>query len=152
MLSTKLTFMVEAIEVITDECVLWPFSKDKDGYGWFTHAGQKRAHRVAYALKNGSIPSGMVVMHSCDQPACINTRHLSLGTHQDNMIDMSKKGRSAIPAIDNKGENHGKSKLKEADIIKIRASHSSSIKLAAEFGVARQTISDVISRKTWDHI
>lgn len=152
MRSNKITFMTGAIESDTEECILWPFSKDKDGYGWFNHAGQKRAHRVAYALKYGAIAGGMLVMHSCDQPACINPRHLSLGTHQDNMIDMSSKGRAAMPAIDNTGENHGKSKLTEADVIRIRGSHSTQRELADEFGVARQTISDVISRKTWCHI
>ncbi len=51
------------------------------------------AHRVAYELATGPIPEGMVVCHRCDTPACINPDHLFVGTQQDNIADMHRKGR-----------------------------------------------------------
>ena len=51
------------------------------------------AHRVAYEHKHGPIPKGMVVMHLCDNPACCNPDHLTLGTNKENMYDSVLKGR-----------------------------------------------------------
>ena len=56
------------------------------------------AHRVAYLVFKGEIPSGLEVMHSCDNPKCINPDHLKLGTHQENMNDMKSKGRAKGPS------------------------------------------------------
>jgi hypothetical protein len=66
-----------------------------DGYGWTCRMGRyMTAHRYAWILKNGEPEKGMEIMHTCDVPACCNPDHLKLGTHQDNMTDMSRKGRS----------------------------------------------------------
>ena len=76
-------------------CWKWIGGKDRHGYGLVKIAGSmKLTHRVAYANFVGPIPAGMHVLHTCDNPGCVNPTHLWLGTHQDNMDDMARKGRA----------------------------------------------------------
>lgn len=59
--------------------------------------GSVRMHRATYCLANGlelKDIAGLVVMHTCDNPRCINPEHLVLGTQKDNMLDMRNKGRA----------------------------------------------------------
>lgn len=74
------------------------FKGNTDGYGVFRHDGKTFSrHRFAYQLEYGPIPSGMVVMHTCDNPGCFNPKHLKLGTQAENMSDMRSKGRANDP-------------------------------------------------------
>jgi len=76
----------------------WTYNgvKDSDGYGWIKDGGkQLLAHRVVVAEETGVDLSGKLVLHVCDNPACVRPDHLRVGTHKDNMRDMSSKGRSA---------------------------------------------------------
>jgi hypothetical protein len=77
----------------------WEFigAKANFGYGSFRFLGKAdRGHRVAWQLKEGAIPNGLFVCHSCDNPPCCNPAHLFLGTARDNVADMRAKGRSVI--------------------------------------------------------
>lgn len=83
----------------TESCWLWTASlraKDdpKQAYGSFNN-GKKidKAHRFSYQQFVGPIPDGMMVLHRCDVPMCVNPGHLFLGTNTDNMRDMRDKGR-----------------------------------------------------------
>jgi hypothetical protein len=88
-----------------DECMIFIGAKQKiNGYGKFMMGSRKEknknaylAHRVSYQLFKGNIPKGMCVLHRCDQPACVNPKHLFLGTQRDNMHDMISKGRAIHP-------------------------------------------------------
>lgn len=97
------------IDSNTDKCLPYPILGG-DGYGDIhikTNGRYKhfRVHRVVYEISNKcTITSNDIIMHSCDNPACCNPRHLTKGTHGDNMKDKVKKGRQA------KGVNNGRYK------------------------------------------
>ena len=83
----------------TDDCWIWTGGIDNDGYGLFGYRGdgtkrQWRAHRWIMHQTKGLDDSKPVVMHTCDNPSCVNPDHLINGTSKDNIHDMMKKGRS----------------------------------------------------------
>jgi hypothetical protein len=80
------------------DCVMWTGSVDKDGYGKFATGpggGQKhhRPHRWIFERLRGPIPDGLVLMHTCDRPGCVNVDHLVVGTQKENIHDAIAKGR-----------------------------------------------------------
>jgi hypothetical protein len=142
----KLTLMNRAYQSESG-CWVWKGSKRK-GYGLMWRDGQATsAHRVCYEAFKGPIPKGMVVRHSCDNPSCINPGHLDLGTQAENVADREARGRRDV-----KGEQVGTAKLTEANVLEIRSSEVSGVKLAKKFGVHPTTISFIKSRKTWTHV
>jgi hypothetical protein len=77
-----------------DECWEWKASRYPGGYGKFSIKDRyQQAHRLAWRLSNGEIPSGQNILHKCDNPPCVNPNHLFLGTQTDNMHDMMAKNR-----------------------------------------------------------
>ena len=98
-------------KVLVNGCWEWLGAKDRAGYG--TRRIGKRnksknwfAHRLSYKHYNGDFDESLCVCHSCDNPICINPEHLFLGTHADNMRDMTNKGRNKGPRISMRGEKH----------------------------------------------
>ncbi len=137
-------------------CWTWTASTGLNGYGQF-HVQRKHisAHRFSYVLFSGKIPKGKILLHSCDQPSCVNPFHLKPGTHKDNTQDMLSKGRSN-PAF---GENSGRAKLTDKQIQEIRAKYKPGknqwdkdsypiVKLAKEYGAGPATIHSIILGKT----
>jgi hypothetical protein len=84
------------------------------------------------------------VCHHCDNPACCNPRHLFIGSKGDNNRDTAKKGR------------HGRAKLTPDAVREMRLMWSSDKftqpALAEVFGVSRQMVAFIITRKNWTHV
>lgn len=79
----------------TDYCWLWNGPSDKDGYGRIFFDGRNdQAHRIAWRLDGRTIPAGHYLCHHCDNPKCVRPDHLFVGTPQDNVDDMIRKGRA----------------------------------------------------------
>lgn len=92
----------------TSTCWNWTGCKKPTGYGQLRCNGKARAaHRISFTIHFGPIPFGGEILHKCDNPSCVNPDHLEIGTHADNMRQMSERGRAAT------GDDHGMRKYPE---------------------------------------
>jgi len=112
----------------------------------------KKGHvsRIVWEMTHGRIPDGQEVCHRCDNPKCLRTSHLFLGTHQDNLNDMYSKSRQRHC----RGESHPDSKLKEDDVKAIRQLSLTvpQTELARIYGVSDFAVWAIIRRRTWKHV
>jgi hypothetical protein len=105
-----------------------------------------RMSRYIYEIENGYIDADKFVMHTCDNPECINPKHLRLGTPKENTEDMIRKNRKPI------GEEVMNSKLTELQVVKIYSDPRSLLTLANEYGVSKKTILNIKQGKNWKHL
>lgn len=136
-------------------CWLWIGCINRLGYGQTVYLnGITKAHRLSWFLHRGPIPSGMMVLHKCDNRQCVNPDHLFLGTQTDNMRDMAAKGRGK--ACPRPGASNPMARLSEAAaalaLARYRAGGVSQHALAADFGVAVMTINRLVRGQTWKHL
>lgn len=136
-----------------DECWPWLAFRNWSGYGSVYNIGHMAlAHRVAWTLAYGEIPGDTQVLHHCDNPPCVNHRHLYLGNNADNIRDKIERGRSSFPRPDRRGELHPLAKLTQAQVDVIRATpktRGSGVQLANQYGVCTATISLIRAGKLW---
>lgn len=85
----------EKVEMIPfHTCWEWVGCKNNKGYGGIQFNGEKvAAHIISLMIHNIDIPTGYCVCHKCDNPGCVNPKHLFIGTQQDNNMDRHLKGR-----------------------------------------------------------
>ena len=140
-----------------DACWNWIASRNDDGYGKI-RVSEKilTAHRVAWKLNNGSIPEKMCILHTCDNPSCVNIKHLFLGTRSDNMQDMINKKRDGCytrPEAFFDGARTEGAKLNKDQILDIRKRYvyrtNSTKILAKEYGVCEEQIWNIATKKCW---
>lgn len=80
----------------TDGCWLWTGTVGRNGYGVMQRGrrgeGLVTTHRLSFEIHHGTVPAGMVVMHSCNNKRCVNPSHISAGTYSQNNIDALNDG------------------------------------------------------------
>jgi hypothetical protein len=133
---------------------MWQGSRMANGYGRISVRGRvMNAHRAAYLAEHGELPPLALVIHACDEPACVEASHLRAGSPADNMAD--RRERTGFNDLAPFGEANGKSKLTEVQVLEIRWRANAGETFAAlgrSFGVSRQTASDIAHRKLWTHV
>jgi hypothetical protein len=150
-------------------CWLWTASTVGNGYGKLSVSGVRiLAHRFAYLITYGVFPSELCVLHNCDTPACVNPKHLWLGTYADNVHDMMNKGRRVSnvprgeqhffrqhPELMMRGEQHGRALLTNEQVREMRKHYTDgeSIRiLARRYSVSKSTVYHIVIGDTWIHL
>ncbi len=136
------------------ECWTWFGDIDRHGYGRilvyppFVPKGRatKLAHRVSFVMHKRKIPKGLLVLHNCNNRACINPNHLRLGTHQENMADRRIHGTLL------QGERAVNAKLTAADVLAIRRDTRYQYEIAKDYGIIQAHVSRIQRRVVWTHI
>ena len=138
-------------EIIPESgCWIWMGATRSTNYGSFrddSFKGSKNvsAHRASYEIYVGKIPDGMLVLHRCDVPLCVNPSHLFLGTHLSNAKDRNAKGREAHQ----RGEEQGAAKLTWEKVEKLRKDNRTYAVLSKEYGICIANISKIKNNKGW---
>lgn len=138
-----------------DAC--WPWTANtvnrnnpKQHYGRFRFYGkQEVASRVSYYLKHGPFDASLDVLHTCDNPRCVNPQHLFLGTAKTNGEDMVGKGRSPC------GTRNASAKLNEESVAQIYAAavdnRFGSLQATADhFAVSFKAVCDIKYGYRWN--
>lgn len=138
------------------KCIEWPYSRNiKNGnrldYGQ-VRVGEKmrKAHRVAWEREFGSIPDGMLVLHKCDNPPCVNPSHLYLGSHSDNALDRERRGRGR----DSRGSNNPSAVMEEQTAVRLKiiAGAISASAAARALGMSIDPVWKAMTGKSWKHV
>lgn len=138
-----------------DECWEWTDHRvAKYGQYWCRDSQKKvRAHRFSVELSTGTrIKPGLVVRHSCDNPICVNPRHLIVGTQAENMRDMAERGRRKGIPNPYPGERSPNAKLTMEQVREIRSKHlagSTRKELEDEYGLTRTLVANVVTHATY---
>lgn len=141
------------------DCIEWKGGKSPKGYGNSSFNGRPcRAHRLAYCVANGlSLDDikGKLVRHTCDNPGCVNPKHLLLGSDLENYRDAVDRNRRTDRQTFPVGKDHPKARLVEKDVHSIRAmlgDGSDVSEVARIFSVGRTTIRAIRDGITWRHV
>jgi hypothetical protein len=119
----------------TGGCWYWKGGTVRGGYGSFWMQGRHRmAHHVAWELTYGPIEDGLLGLHTCDNPSCVNPEHQFRGTYADNANDMYAKGRGNNYM--QPGENHPNAKLSDEQVTAIRNAQGTLQQIGAVFGIS----------------
>lgn len=133
-----------------DECWEWVASRSSTGYGLFKISGYPySSHRVAWWLEHGDFDDSMLVLHKCDNRACVRVSHMFLGSVADNSADCTAKNRqSKLRFYGEKNSNSKLTKTSVLEIMRMKAEKVSNKEIASLYGVHPQTI-ECVGKRTW---
>lgn len=140
------------VKKIESGCWIFIGCKNPKGYGVFQANGTIFSHRFAWIVKNGAIPKGLLVCHTCDNPPCVNPDHLWLGTPKQNTQDMVKKDRPRGAKNPRKGEQNGMSVIsyiQAMDIARLIELGHRSTDISRNLNISIHIVNDIRSRKSW---
>lgn len=135
-----------------NDCWHWKASTAGKGYGQIKVPGTRRqmyAHRLSYEIHCGPVPDGMLVMHSCDNPPCVNPNHLSVGTYGENLQDMAAKYRHLY------GERNAQAKLTELQVEMVFTIFDGGLgrdEIAKCVGASKTHIDRILRGERWRHV
>lgn len=153
MIPEKFKQRIKAID--SNGCWVWGGNitgRDARAFIWWD--GRTRvAARVLYEIVHHiKLPKEMCVLHTCDNPKCVNPEHLYVGTQSDNARDRELRGRNNAFARSFIGSKNGAAKLTEEDVTQIRVSKESASSLAMKYRVSTSCINLCRAKKTWAHV
>jgi hypothetical protein len=131
-------------------CWIWNKSLDKDGYGktYSLKYNTNRAHVLSYIVFRGVFDRNLLICHTCNNPSCVNPKHLYAGTHTENMADrtINEKGIEGI--------KNPKNKLTEQQVREIRAliPHLTLAEIAKSYNVYATAIYKIKHKQTWRNL
>ena len=133
-----------------NSCWEWKACRGKEGYGQLKKRRKMvLAHRLSYILSFGEIADNICVLHRCDNPPCVNPKHLFLGTREDNNKDKKNKGRQPSHV----GNHNPNRKINAEQVKQIRELYATGNYLQKElsklFGVNQPHISRIIRGEAW---
>ena len=131
-----------------DEC--WPWTgpyggRASDRRPYFQAAGRRRiAYRWVYELVHGELAEEALILHSCDRggypTGCCNPAHLRVGTHDENMADMTSR------------ERHGLPKTVVRAIRRLIEQGETQQDIATRYGLSREAVSAIATERTYKHL
>ena len=136
----------------TGDCWVWTGEKNNKGYGRVSVGRMNRrrflAHRLSLELNGSTLAKTDCVIHSCDNPACVNPAHLSVGSQADNLADMRSKKRHNI------GERNGlaTTSIEQVRMIRSLIGVIGPTEIAERCGVSRSVVQHIKSGKRWSQV
>lgn len=149
------TYILKRVDDYSDSqrCWNWTASIGNSGYGVasgrFVNQKKISAHRLSFIAFRQPVKKGLDVCHTCDNRRCVNPNHLWIGTHKENVKDSIEKGKFVLGRS---GQDHIGAVLTEQNVIDIyKRAHAgeNQRRLAREYGVSNQCVTDIKLRRRW---
>lgn len=137
-------------------CWLWLANCNNKGYGLFRPGGtlpKQLAHRLSFSEACGDIPKGGLILHSCDNPRCVNPAHLRMGNHKANTADMDSRGRRV--SNPQRGGSNPSSLASDETVTNIRRQYVEGVAFAdmmAHFSLPLSAIKEYCIGRSFGHL